>query len=348
MGNAVATDTATGTVYSFGGFNGYGSSGSGYAYSPGTGQWTQTASMQYPREAPAGAMIGGKIYVTGGWDIQRFTPTVLIPQTEIYDTATGAWSQGAGMPEPTAAAGVAVLNGRMYVVGGCAVGSCGQTQVQVYDPSADTWTLVAPYPEPVAWESCGAITGKIYCAGGATSSTTSTADAFSYNPATNAWTKIASLPIDLWGSGYTSSGGRLLVSGGVTSDGTVATNEGFGYDPLAGTWSALPASINTVYGGGSSCGFYKVGGLSGGFPAEVSEQLPGYDACGPVDVPWLSESTAGFTLAPGQSITAHVTVRASGAQTGEPGTYTAAVDIGNTTPYQVPAVSVTLHVTPGS
>jgi N-acetylneuraminic acid mutarotase len=347
MGNAVATDTATGTVYSFGGYNGYSSSASGYTYSSGTGQWTAAASMHYPREAPAGAIIGSKIYVTGGWDIQRFTPTVLIPQTEIYDTATGTWSQGASMPEPTAAAGVAVLNGLLYVVGGCAVGSCGQTQVQVYNPSANTWTQVAPYPEPVAWESCGAITGKIYCAGGATSSTTSTADAFSYNPATNTWAKIASLPIDLWGSGYTSSSGQLLVSGGVTSDGSVVTNQGFAYDPLAGTWSPLPASINTVYSGGSGCGFYKVGGLSGGFPSEVAEQLPGYDTCGPANVPWLSESAARFTLAPGQSAVVRVTVRAGGDQAGTPGTYTAAIDVGNTSPYQVAAVPITLHVTPG-
>ena len=348
MGNAVATDTATGTVYSFGGYNGYGSSGAGYTYSPGTGQWSAAASMDYPREEPAGAIIGGKIYVTGGWDIQRFSRTVLIPQTEIYNTATGTWSQGASMPEPTAAPGVAVLNGRMYVIGGCAVGTCGQTQVQVYDPSANTWTSVAPYPEPVAWESCGAVTGKIYCAGGATSTTTSTADAFSYNPATNTWTKIASLPIDLWGSGYVSSAGQLLISGGVTSDGTVVTNQGYAYNPLAGTWSALPGSINTVYGGGSSCGFYKIGGLSGGFPSEVAEQLPGYHTCGPVNVPWVSESSTRFALSPGQRVTVRVTVRASSPGTGQPGTYTAAIDIGNATPYQVPAVPVTLHVTPGT
>ena len=341
MGNGVATDTTTGTVYSVGGFNGYDSVRSGYTFDPATAQWTALPNMTYPRENPATAFVGGKLYVAGGWNAEFLSPTVTVPQTEVYQPASGTWSQAPSMPDPYAAGGVAVLNGLIYVIGGCDAENCGHTEVQIFDPATDTWTLGTPYPEPIAWESCGAVAGKIYCAGGVTDDTTSTTDAFSYDPATGAWTRIAAMPADLWGSGYTAANGLLLVSGGVTDDGATVTNQGFAYDPLSGSWSDLPDSGYTDYRGGSGCGFYRIGGSSGGFsPSQVAEQLPGYDLCGPVNLPWLSESQTQFTLQPGQRITIGVTVNAADSSISQPGLHTAALDLGNDTPYQVPAVAI--------
>jgi N-acetylneuraminic acid mutarotase len=349
MDSGVATDPSTGDVYSIGGYNGYDSLTSGYAYDGSSGQWKQLPSMQYPREAPATALIGGKIYVAGGWNSMYRSPTVTVPPTEVYDPATSTWSgQADSMPDAYAAGGVAALDGLMYVIGGCDAVNCGHSEVQVYDPATDTWTLSAPYPEPIAWESCGAITGKIYCAGGVTDNTTSTTDAFSYDPRTGTWSKIASLPIDLWGSGYAAANGQLLVSGGVTDDSVTVTSQGFAYDPLSGAWSALPDAPVAVHRGGSGCGFYLVGGSTTGFGlTQDAEQLPGYGLCGPVDLSWLSESRTQFTLRPGQRVTVSVTVDASATALLQPGVYTAALDIGNNTPYQVPDVGITVTVPGG-
>jgi hypothetical protein len=166
--------------------------------------------------------------------------------------------------------------------------------------------------------------------------------AYAYSPSTGSWTPIASLPQDLWASGYTAANGQLLVSGGVTSQGTVVTNAGFAYDPRADVWSPLPNAPVAAYRGGSGCGMYRVGGAIGGFAASTtSVELPGYDQCGPVDVPWLFESGTQFTLAAGGSVTVMITLDA-----GADGTYTGALDVGNDTPYEVPAVPVTLTVCP--
>ncbi len=143
------------------------------------------------------------------------------------------------MPNPDYGAGAAVLDGKLYVIGGIS-GSTLSTAVQVYNPVTNTWHEAAPYPAPIGRESCGAPAGMIYCAGGASGTYAETSDAYSYNPATNAWSPIAPLPTPMWGSSYTAANGQLLVSGGVVNDSTADTNQGFAYSPWSDTWSPLP------------------------------------------------------------------------------------------------------------
>jgi hypothetical protein len=133
----------------------------------------------------------------------------------------------------------------------------------------------------------------------------------------------------------------------VTANSTVVTNQGFAYDPAAGAWSPLPNSPTATYRGGSACGFYQFGGWSvpGSDGAVASAaQLPGYGDCG--GQPWLSARPAAATLAPGQSRTVTVTLNAADASITQPGTYTAALRLGNDTPYPAPTVPVTLTASP--
>ena len=93
--------------------------------------------------------------------------------TEAYDPSSDSWSPVAPNPSPTAAPGVAVANGKIYVVGGCADGSCTtSSNVEVYDPGSDSWSSAANYPTGDSWLGCGGINGKVYCAGGINGSTT--------------------------------------------------------------------------------------------------------------------------------------------------------------------------------
>jgi hypothetical protein len=201
----------------------------------------------------------------------------------------------------------------------------------------------------VAWESCGAIAGQIYCSGGTTDAGTIT-HTYAYDPASNSWTQMADMPADLWGSGYTAAEGQLLVSGGAAQSSSVITNEGFAFDPTSNTWTSLPNSNNTLYRGGSACGFYKIGGSPGGQfvpPEAVSEVLPGQVDCGAsADVDWLSENPTSLTINPGKSATFTVTVDASAPDITQPGTYTAKVTIGTDTPYPVTGIGVTMIVNP--
>jgi hypothetical protein len=59
-------------------------------------------------------------------------------------------------------------------------------------------------------------------------------------------------------------------------------------------------------------------------------------------VPWLGERTQRLTLRPGASTTLTVSFDAKGTA---PGDHTAALTFGSTTPYPLPALPVTFHVT---
>ncbi|OLB73770.1 MAG: hypothetical protein AUI14_25260 [Actinobacteria bacterium 13_2_20CM_2_71_6] len=140
----------------------------------------------------------------------------------------------------------------------------------------------------------------------------------------------------------------LLLSGGVTGASNTLTNQGYAYDPTTRAWTPIANSNNTVYRSGSACGFYKIGGSTGGFNANPkSEVLPGFDQCGPpTDVAWLSATPNKFTLAPGATANVTVTLDASVAAVSQPGTYQALLTFRTNTPYQFRPVGVTMNATP--
>jgi N-acetylneuraminic acid mutarotase len=348
---AAAEDPATGQVYVVGGV--YVTEGNeqvsaqAWVFSPATRTWSQLPGMTHELEAPAAAVINGKLYVTAGYDGINYDDQ---PALEIYDPSTGLWSAGAPIPHPFYGSTTAVLDGKMYVIGGCdATSECPYADVQVYDPATNTWAQAAPYPSTIAFGACGGISGKLYCAGGFDQDRGwGTAAAYVYDPQANAWSPIASMPIDLWGSAYSAANGELLVSGGVTRYDQELTNQGFAYNPATGAWTALPNAVGTVYRGGSACGVYQIGGIDiYGDTTDAAHQLPGYGDCsGGAGVPWLSLSQSKVTIAPGQHATVTVTLDAASPSVSQPGSYAATVLAEATTPYLNPSASVTLTATP--
>jgi len=322
----------------------FGDTDAGYLYvlDPAAGTWTQLATAADDRGAPGHGIIDGKLYVAGGW---RGDGTV-DPTLGIYDVAGNTWANGATDPDPYAGAGSAVLDGKLYLVGGCGPDTCGTTDVSVYNPATDSWSRTAPYPEPISWTSCAGLAGKLYCAGGTNSSSGSVQDAYVYNPATNAWSALPAMPTPLWGASYAAANGTLVISSGVTT-GSTLTNQSLAYDPQAGAWITLPNANTATYRGAGALGYYKLGGSTAGIsPTSVVEYLPGYAVDPTSNVPWLAESTTELTLRPHQRVTVTVTLDANTSQITEPGTYTAELVFGSTTPYSLPPVTVTLTAIP--
>jgi N-acetylneuraminic acid mutarotase len=304
-----------GKEYSVGGFNfNLGVTNTGHVYDPSSNTWAPIADMPVAREKPGVAAVNGLLYVTGGWDVNG-NP---LARTDVYDPSSNSWSTVAPNPSPTAAPGVAVANGNIYLVGGCADSFCTPSATVVrYDPSSDSWATVAPYPTTDSWESCGGISGKVYCSGGVSGGTTFRSGNV-YDPGSNSWSPIADMPIDLWASASGGANGLLVVSSGVTNGFNTITNQGFTYDPSADSWTALPNAQFPRYRAGGSCGFYKIGGSSGGFtPTPDSEKLSELDQCAEfTDVPWLSESPDNGTINPGGHTDVQVTVDTHGLSPG--------------------------------
>ena len=341
-----AADFINGKEYSVGGIDSsFTVQNKGFVYDPTANAWAPIANMAHAREKPGLASVNGKLYVSGGWD-SGGTP---IAATEVYDPASDSWSTVAPNPSPTAAPGVAVVNGKIYFVGGCSDGACTVTnKVEVYDPSSDSWSSAANYPIPDGWQGCGGVNGKLYCAGGTNGSATFK-NAYVYDPGSDSWSPIADLPIDLWASVSGGPNGMFVVSNGVTNGFNTITNQGFAYAPSTDSWTAIPNAQFPRYRAGGGCGFYKVGGSSGGFtPTPDSETLgPGLDQCGTVDVPWLSESPTEFDVPAGGTVTVTVTLTAT-TDKGvlQPGTYSGQLLVFADTPQTISPIGVTMNVTP--
>ncbi|MEH0973334.1 S8 family serine peptidase [Micromonospora sp. CPCC 205546] len=327
-----------GKVYSIAGGTGSVSSAKNYAYDPVAQTWTAIADLPGARTAMTVGVLDGRIIATGGWAAAGPDGT-----TWSYDPAANTWTEKADNPAPRSAAGQAVAGGKLYAIGGCTTASCTPMSNDVvrYDPASDSWETMADYPKSVAFLSCGGIDGIVYCTGGNDGSAAQKAS-YAFDPGANAWTAIADAPADNWASSFAVANGKFLVVGG--SQGGAITNVGFAYDPATSSWSSLPNANTARYRGGAACGFYKVGGSSGGFTAtRDSEALPGFEECAvsSADVSWMTIDKKAATLAPGEAVTVNVGMTAN---VDQPGTYTASVAVKENTPYAVEPVAVTMNV----
>jgi hypothetical protein len=142
--------------------------------------------------------------------------------------------------------------------------------------------------------------------------------------------------------------GMLVVSSGVTNGFNTITNQGYAYDPASDSWTAIPNAQFPRYRAGGGCGFYKIGGSSGGFsPTPQSERLSELDQCGTTDVKWLSEAPTEFDVPAGATVNVVVTLKATtDVGVTQPGTYTAQIAVNANTPQTINPIGVTMNVTP--
>lgn len=341
-----AIDPATGKVYVLGGTEVAGRRASGAVYDPKTDSWSPMADAPMARMAAAAAFLDGKLYVAGGWTAGDGAAH----EVDIYDPATDSWSIGTSSPVGQGG-GVAhaVVNGKLYLVGGCNNGACDRnlSVVQVYNPLADTWSTVADYPEPVTFAACAGIDGKLYCAGNVT--TVVEGSGYVYDPTTNQWSPIADMPTPQAAAVYAAANGWLLVAGGYDSS-VAITNEVLAYDPVTDSWdTSLPRMYRTVMRGAGVCGFYRVGGIIhtdifGPQATATATVLPGYDQqCGgfAADIPWLTIAPATGTVAVGA--TAHVVLNLDGSSRQPYTTSKVYLRVLGSTPY--PDLTIPLTVT---
>jgi N-acetylneuraminic acid mutarotase len=127
--------------------------------------------MLTARNHHGAALIDGKIYAVGG----RVGSTFIIglstnvSTNEVYDVAKDTWSSVLGVPTARSGVGVAVLNGRMHVLGGEAylndlVGT--YRTHEAYDPKTNSWERLLPMFTPRHGLAVAEIGGRIYAVSG--------------------------------------------------------------------------------------------------------------------------------------------------------------------------------------
>ena len=137
-------------------------------------KWEVVSQLPTGRSAFSTAVVEGKIYVIGGTLLENESSGPFgLSTVEVYNPHNNSWKKVADMPTPRSNAGAAVVDGKIYVVGGLAATDRRMENtkilkvVEVYDPQTDTWERKQDMSQPRLSFGIGVVGGKIYAMGGA-------------------------------------------------------------------------------------------------------------------------------------------------------------------------------------
>jgi len=157
------------------------------------------------------------------------------------------WTTLEPMPTARAGIGVAVVDGKIYAIGG-SYDSLGETEE--YDPATNTWTKKTSMPTPRMWVGIAVVENKIYAIGGDSGSWTSDITPTNvnevYDPATDTWETLTPMPTKRMAVSANVVDRKIYVIGG----GQRAPNTNFDvnevYDPETDTWTtktSIPTGV---------------------------------------------------------------------------------------------------------
>lgn len=125
------------------------------------------APLQDARNHAYSGVIDGKLYVTGGRAPgHEGDDGSNVASTEVYDPATDAWSPLADLPTPRSGGASAVLDGKLYVIGGGLPGNTVYKAVHRFDPAGGAWEQIADMPTDLTGHRAIAVGPDIYVVGG--------------------------------------------------------------------------------------------------------------------------------------------------------------------------------------
>ncbi len=106
-------------------------------------KWKVVSQLPTGRSAFSTAVVDEKIYLIGGLLFENEKGNTRgLSTVEVYDTKNNSWQRLTDMPTPRLYAEAAVMDGKIYVVGGYRVIDRRMKTlkvVEVYDPQTDTW-----------------------------------------------------------------------------------------------------------------------------------------------------------------------------------------------------------------
>lgn len=132
------------------------------AYDPRSKQWKTLSPLPQPISRYGLVAYEGRLYLFGGWDGTTFRDDVWV-----YDPGRDTWTAGARMPTARRDASAALLEDRVYVIGGEGPGGA-LSVVERYNPSigeSGAWESVAPLPEPIANPAAAGVVNMLFVFG---------------------------------------------------------------------------------------------------------------------------------------------------------------------------------------
>lgn len=155
----------------------------------------------------------------------------------------GTWVMKNSMPTPRSSSGSAVVNGKLYVIGGFLGTPNQDTQVvEEYDPSTDSWTTKAPMPTARAGFGVAVINNKIYCVGGSQLNSNRLTTNEMYDPVSNTWSTKAPMTTGRRDLRCETVNGKMYAMGGFLdwASNTPIVEE---YDPNSNSWTVKQSML---------------------------------------------------------------------------------------------------------
>jgi N-acetylneuraminic acid mutarotase len=215
-------------------------------------------------------------------------------QQRTSPTETETWTTMASMPVAQCEGGTAVLNGRIYVMGGWKDEPSPYNLTQIYDVAKNEWSEGVPLPESIHHEGVAVVGGKIYVIGGfqqAFPHRVPIDHVWEFDPVTNKWTARAPLPSPRGALVVEAIGNLIYAVGGEHDRPPGASLDPPGspaaylpvadlavYDPKTDKWTTLPpmhVRRDHAYGAVMNGKLYVVGGRDR--PVYTLDALEEYD-----------------------------------------------------------------------
>ena len=248
--------------------------------------WQGHVPMDVERFSLAAAVVNNRLYAMGGVDgvcpspgpcefsplgtVEVFNPLATsIPEFE------QAWTARAFMSTPRGSLAAAVVNGKIYAIGGYTLGGDAVPSMEFYDPSTNAWSARASMSAPRAELAAAVINNTIYVLGGNSAvggePTVPLATVEAYDAATDTWTPKAAMLTARSFPAAAAVNGTLYAIGG---DGTGSVEA---YDPATDTWT-MKAPIPNSGGSPRAVALNGLIYVVGGSPISVKVYNPAFDS----------------------------------------------------------------------
>lgn len=154
---------------------------------------------------------------------------------------SGAWTRKKDMPTGRAGPVAAVVDNKIYVLGGFNASLSNYDANEVYDPSTDTWETKKPLARRRALVSAAVVNDTIYAIGGGFPDYRK--EVHAYDPVSDTWTKKSDMLSPRFGAAAGVIDGIVYNVGGNHTESNCEA-----YNPAADTWTRKK-DVPETYGG---------------------------------------------------------------------------------------------------
>jgi N-acetylneuraminic acid mutarotase len=219
--------------------------------------WGTACSQPSSTHEVHGEVVNGKLYIFGGYDINKQPKWTSTKKAFVYDPVSNAWSAIADLPHTPNGPGfggvthVGLTNDgtNIYFAGGYVSNADGTGQIfgtkQVwrYNVATNTYTKLPDLPEALATGQLRYLNGKIHYMGGANLSRADVAVhyALDLNNLAAGWKSLAPLLNGCNHPGSAVYGGKIYFIGGAhhQDDNSITQKTIEAYDETTNTWTKL-------------------------------------------------------------------------------------------------------------